>query len=378
MALTPIVFKCFEKIVRNRLVSQTGHLMDPNQFAYRNNRNVEDAVLLFVHNVLKHLEKPKTYVRALFVDFSSAFNTIQPHLMARKLLRMGVDRCTTAWIFDFLTNRQQYVKANGAASTMAKTNTGAPQGCVLSPVLYTIYTNDFRCNLKDTHLIKFADDSTVLGLISTSETNYFDSVRHFVNWCEENYLQVNVSKTKEIIFDFRRRKTQTTPLRINNELVQITDTYKYLGINIDQNLDWHAHTDALIKKMNQRLYFMRKLKSFKVSNNIIKLFYLSSIQSIILFGISCWGGNLTQTDKTRIDRLIRKSGKMLNCTFQSFDHLFRETVAKKGTNIIKDPNHPLCNEFRVSARSGRLLAIPARTERYKNSFVPTVSRILRE
>ena len=186
------------------------------------------------------------------------------------------------------------------------------------------------------------------------------------------------SKTKEIIFDFRRRKTQTTPLRINNELVQITDTYKYLGINIDQNLDWHAHTDALIKKMNQRLYFMRKLKSFKVSNNIIKLFYLSSIQSIILFGISCWGGNLTQTDKTRIDRLIRKSGKMLNCTFQSFDHLFRETVAKKGTNIIKDPNHPLCNEFRVSARSGRLLAIPARTERYKNSFVPTVSRILRE
>ena len=99
--------------------------------------------------------------------------------MVEKLLALNVDKCTTAWIFEFLTNRLQYVKCNGVNSLNLITNTGAPQGCVLSPVLYTIYTNDFKLSTPDICLIKFADDSTIQGLINESEDTYFPGHTHF-------------------------------------------------------------------------------------------------------------------------------------------------------------------------------------------------------
>ena len=182
---------------------------------------------MFVNNALRHMEKPKTFVRILFIDFSSAFNTIQPHIMVEKLLSLSVNKNLIAWILDFLTNRTQYVKLNETISNLCKLNTGAPQGCVLSPTLYTLYTNDYRVKHSDTSLIKFADDSALQGLfINGLDSNYIEEVYRFVKWCEENYLILNVSKTKEMITDFRRQKSTPTPLVINNETVEIVHTYK--------------------------------------------------------------------------------------------------------------------------------------------------------
>ena len=80
----------------------------------------------------------------------------------------------------------------------------------------------------------------------------------FVKWCEENYLILNVSNTKEMIIDFRRQKSTPTPLVINNETVEIVYTYKYLGFTVDDKLNWHEHCNELIKKINKRMYFLRK------------------------------------------------------------------------------------------------------------------------
>ena len=76
VALTSIAMKCFERIILNNLLYNVNHLLDPYQFAYRARRGVEDAKLCILNSVYKHLELPKSYVRILFVDFSSAFNTI--------------------------------------------------------------------------------------------------------------------------------------------------------------------------------------------------------------------------------------------------------------------------------------------------------------
>ena len=84
------------------------------------------------------------YVRAFFVDFGSAFNTIQPHLLMLKLDRLGVDPNLILWINSYLTKRIQFVKLNGKYSKKITTFTGAPQGCVLSPFLFTLYTNDYK------------------------------------------------------------------------------------------------------------------------------------------------------------------------------------------------------------------------------------------
>ena len=75
---------------------------------------------------MNHLETPRTYARTLFINFSSAFNTIQTHLMAEKLIVLNVNPNLIAWILDFLTGRPQYVVLNSAISTMSTINTGVP------------------------------------------------------------------------------------------------------------------------------------------------------------------------------------------------------------------------------------------------------------
>jgi len=77
--------KCFERLVKRHLISQTQHLLDPMQFAYQASRGVEDAIATLLHLLHTHLEKPKAHVKILFADFSSAFNTIKPSILANIL-----------------------------------------------------------------------------------------------------------------------------------------------------------------------------------------------------------------------------------------------------------------------------------------------------
>ena len=378
VALTSVVFKCFEKLVLKDLIKQVEHQLDPCQFAYKPNRNVEDAVLVFLNNVLVHLDEGRRFVRALFIDFSSAFNTIQPHLLFEKLTSFGVSSELKAWLFDFLTCRTQFVQINNTQSNVIVTNTGAPQGCVLSPVLYTLYTNDCTlANNNNVHLLKFADDSTIQGLITFDDNDYVDCVSSFAAWCDSNFLFLNVTKTKELIFDFRRTKDPINPLFINNQEVEIVNAIKYLGITIDDKLNWHTNTQTIYKKVNQRMYFLRKLRSLNISNNILKLFYTATIQSVISFGIVCWGGNMCEQDKIKINSLIRKARKICNADdLPLVDEIFKIACIKKGESILQDPEHPLNKEYLRSSRSNRLLFKRTKTERLRRSFVPTSIRML--
>ncbi len=129
--------------------------LDPLQFAYRANRSVDDAVKMGWHYVLQHLDRPGTYVRILFVDFSSAFNTIIPNRLLAKLTLLSVPTSVCQWITSFLTDRQQLVMLGKFSSSTRTISTGAPQGCVLSPLLFSLYTK--YCTSKDpsVKLLKF-------------------------------------------------------------------------------------------------------------------------------------------------------------------------------------------------------------------------------
>ena len=93
-----------------------------------------------------------------FIIYSSAFNTIQPHLLVQKLLNMKLPSSVISWIFDYLTSRLQYVRQNGLLSSAIRTNTGAPQGTVLAPFLFALYTTDCRSTDESCSVVKFADD----------------------------------------------------------------------------------------------------------------------------------------------------------------------------------------------------------------------------
>ena len=169
VALTSVAMKVFERVVLQHLKEATEGKLDPMQFAYRANRSVDDAVALGLHHVLKHLESFRTYARILFIDFSSAFNTIPPNRLFQKLLDMGVHTSLCRWVLDFLSDRTQRVKVGELVSSPLTLNVGAPQGCVLSPSLFSLYTND--CTSKDpsVKMIKFSDDTTLKGLISKTK-----------------------------------------------------------------------------------------------------------------------------------------------------------------------------------------------------------------
>ena len=134
----------------------------------------------------------------MFFDFSSAFNTIQPHLLVQKLLNMKLPSSVISWIFDYLTSRLQDVKLNGLLSSAIRTNTGTPQGIVLAPFLLALYTADCRSTYESCPILKFADDTELVGKISNDEDAiYHKQTENFVNWCDKNYLYLNVSKTKD-------------------------------------------------------------------------------------------------------------------------------------------------------------------------------------
>ena len=104
--------------------------------------------------------------------------------------------------------------------------------------------------------------------------------------------------------------TLTISLLIDGKIVSIVDSYKYLGLKIDSKLNWSNHAHDVCKKVNQRLYFLRKLRSFNVNPEILLLFYRATIESIITYGINCRVSSIMTKDKERINRLIRS---LKNC-----------------------------------------------------------------
>ncbi len=213
MALTSVVMKSFERLVLAYLRASTGPLLDPLQFAYRANRSVDDAVNMGLHFILQHLDRPGTYVRNQFVDFSSAFNTIIPETLQNKLTQLSVPTSICQWITSFLTDRQQVVKLEKLSSSTRTISTGATQGCVLSPLIFSLYTND--CTSKDPSikLLKFSVNTTLIGLIQDGdESAYRQEVKELAVWCSFNNLELNMLKTVEMIVDFRRNPSTQFPL----------------------------------------------------------------------------------------------------------------------------------------------------------------------
>jgi hypothetical protein len=130
--------KCFEKLAKDYTTYTLPVTLDPLQFAYHPNRSTDNAITITLHTALSHLDKRNTYVRMLFIDYSSAFNTIVPSKLIIKLESLGLDPALCNWVLDFLTGHPQVVKVGNNISTPLILNTEAPQGCVLSPLLYSL------------------------------------------------------------------------------------------------------------------------------------------------------------------------------------------------------------------------------------------------
>lgn len=229
VALTSLIMKNFEKILKDEIVSLVYDKLDPLQFAYQPGKGVEDAKLLILDKIYKHLEKPKSHVRLLFADFSSAFNKMQPHILIQRLSSyFNLPDQFLLLLLNFLTDRKQQVLVNGALSDVVVSNTGSPQGCVLSLLLFILYTDSCRSHKEGSYLVKFSDDTALLTLLHGSESDHGSALPDFVSWCDENVLDLNVNKTKELVIDLKKKMVenlrQVQFMGIRSKLLKLIST----------------------------------------------------------------------------------------------------------------------------------------------------------
>ncbi|KAI2653902.1 putative RNA-directed DNA polymerase from transposon BS [Labeo rohita] len=331
VALTSVVMKSFEKLVLAYLKDITRPSLDPLQFAYRATRSVDDAVNIGLYFILQHLDRPGTYVRILFVDFSSAFNTIIPSLLHTKLNQLS--------------------------------------GCVLSPLLFSLYTND--CTSKDpsVKLLKFADDTTVIGLIRDGdESAYRQEVKELAVWCSHNNLELNKLKTVEMIVDFRRNPPALSSLTIMDSTVATVEKFKFLGCFISQDLKWVTHIDSIVKKAQQRLYFLRQLKKFNLPQELLRQFYSAVIESVLCTSITVWFGSATKSDIRRLQRTVRTAERIIGAPLPTLQELYTSRVRKRAQKITLDPSHPSHPLFELLPSGRQYRAPNIRTTRHMNSF----------
>ncbi|KAK3557133.1 hypothetical protein QTP70_024738, partial [Hemibagrus guttatus] len=300
VALTPTVMKCFERLVMRHIKTQLPPSLDPLQFVYRPNRSTDDVLTTTHHLSLTHLDNKDTYVRMLFIDFSSAFNTIIPQHLIEKLSLLGLNITLCNWILYFLT---------------------------------AIHSSN--------HIVKFADDMTVVALISKNdESAYREEVQCLTAWCKANSLSLNVDKTKEMVVDH-------SPLFINGSPVEIIQNTKFFA----ENFTWSLNTTSISKKAQQCLYFLRRLRKAHLPPPILTIFYIGTIESILSSCITAWFGNCTVSDRKTLQRIVRTAEKIIGVSLPSITEMYT-----KANSIVDDPTHPSHTLF-IFLPSGKRMSL---------------------
>jgi len=254
----------------------------------------------------------------LFINYSLEFNTIIPDILVDKLTNLAFPPSICAWIKNFLTDHSQTVKVGSTCSSTLTLSTGSPQGCVLRPLLYSLYTYDCTPIRPSNTIIKFADDTTVIGLISGGdETEYRDEINRLAGWCCEHNLLLITRKTKEMVIDFRKQKGEPAPLSIN---VWVS-SYKFLCTYIADDLSWTANSSAVVKKARQRLHFLMILRRNHLEEKLLVAFYRSTIESVLSYGITAWYANCKEADRKSLQRVINSAQHIIGSPLPSLEEL---------------------------------------------------------
>ena len=262
-------------------------------------------------------------------------------------------------------------------SSTRSINTGTPQGTVISPFIFTLYTNDCTSKNDKQKIIKFSDDTAVVDLTESHQC-FVDSVKEFSDWCEQNFLELNVGKTKEMVVDFKTNRTDVGELQINGQAVERVQEYKYLGTIVDNQLKFEKNTEMIYKKCRQRMVILYQLRSLMVSNRILMQCYHAFVESILAFSIVCLFGSLDRKNQKKLVRIEKQCRKIVGNNIHSLSDLYEARFIQKALTIHKDPSHCLNNVMEILPSGRRFRSINSRTNRFRNTFFPTAIKLLNE
>ena len=253
------------------------------------------ALIEIVDNIKTAIDNNK-YVCGIFLDLTKAFDTVNHQILLDKLHHYGVRGIVHNLFKSYLSNRKQFVKVNNTTSEYLPTNCGVPQGSVLGPLLFLIYVNDIA-NLSPLGSIRlFADDTNIFIEHENIEQLQIDAqsvLEYIYKWFGDNRLTVNTSKSNFSIFTITyKRNNNLIPdsLASNKGTILISDSTKYLGVTIDDNLNWKKHVNNVCNSLKSLFPIFYNIRKY-LSDEQIKALYYTLVYSRIKYGLVVYGSS---------------------------------------------------------------------------------------
>lgn len=265
ISLLSHLYKLYERMVLNRIQPVIEQKLIPMQAGFRAGKNCTGQVLQLTELIENGFQE-NLITGVVYIDLTAAYDTVNHKMLQRKLIHMTKDVQLAKVVQSLLQNRRFYVSFEGKKSRWRNQRNGLPQGSVLSPLLFNIYSNDQPILPYACHFL-YADDLALAVQDCTFhrvEKKLEDALRSLTVYYRSNSLKPNPSKTVVCAYHLKthdaKRKLE---VRWDNVLLTHSDTPKYLGVTLDRTLTYRAHCQNTFMKVKTRNNLLRKLRGSK-------------------------------------------------------------------------------------------------------------------
>lgn len=338
ISLLPVIGKLFEKLFSKRLkeLINSKQLLPTHQFGFREKHSTTDQVHRIVHTIEETLEKKKV-CSAIFLDVAQAFDKVWHEGLVYKL-KMQLPIQYTSLLTSYINNRFFRIKQEQDFSDLRKIEAGVPQGSILGPTLYLLYTVDIP-EPNEGKVATFADDTCILAVGNNeieSSSKLQKAVDQILKWTNSWRIQLNESKSTHI--NFTNKTISYKPITIENTIVPYANTAKYLGMTLDAKLKWKEHIKIKAVETNlkfRKMYWLIGRKSILSIENKL-LIYNQVLKPIWTYGIQLWG--CASTKNIEIIQKVQNNilRNIVNAPWYiRNDDLHRDLGVKKVADIIR-------------------------------------------